>query len=58
MSSKDLDNQIVKVKRCEFLSELEVKFLCLKGQEILKNEGNVVSLSSPIIVCGDIHGQF
>jgi len=38
--------------------ENEVKLLCDKGLEILKNEGNVVKLSSPIIVCGDIHGQF
>jgi len=38
MSSKDLDNQIVKVKRCEFLSELEKPNIKIKdGEELNKN---------------------
>lgn len=31
--------------------------LCDKVSEILLEEGNVVTVSSPVTVCGDIHGQ-
>lgn len=32
--------------------------LCQKTQESLEREQNVRTVSSPLIVCGDIHGQF
>jgi len=57
-ASKDLDYYLDQIKKCEFLTENEVRILCEKGIEIFRHEGNVVSLSSPVIVCGDIHGQF
>lgn len=39
-------------------SEYDIKIICDKAKEILIDEDNVVRLSSPISVCGDIHGQF
>ncbi|KDQ15525.1 hypothetical protein BOTBODRAFT_31839 [Botryobasidium botryosum FD-172 SS1] len=54
----DLDKQIEQLKRCEPLSEGQVKELCLKAREILIEEGNVQYVDAPVTICGDIHGQF
>ncbi|PVG02080.1 serine/threonine specific protein phosphatase [Serendipita vermifera] len=54
----DLDRQIEQLKRCEIISEAEVKQLCLQAREILVEEGNVQYVDSPVTICGDIHGQF
>ncbi len=39
--SGDLDEQIERLKRCEYLKESEVKVLCEKAKEILIDESNV-----------------
>jgi len=57
-SSFDLDRFIEKMMKCQLLSEKEVKLLCEKSKEIFSNEGNIVTVRSPVTVCGDIHGQF
>jgi len=54
----NIDKLIEKMYDCKLLNEKEVKFVCDKSKEILSNEGNVVEVSSPVTVCGDIHGQF
>jgi serine/threonine-protein phosphatase 4 catalytic subunit len=58
VSISDLDEQITRLKRCEYLKESEVKALCDKAREILIDESNVQRVDAPVTICGDIHGQF
>lgn len=44
--------------RCEPLSESEMKTLCERVRSILIEESNIQPVSSPVTICGDIHGQF
>ena len=56
--SSDLDRQIEKLRRCEYLKESEVKSLCAKAREILIDESNVQRIDAPVTICGDVHGQY
>ncbi|ELR11408.1 uncharacterized protein ACA1_136190 [Acanthamoeba castellanii str. Neff] len=57
-SSLNLDLYMEQLKRGEVLPERTVKQLCDKLKEHLIYESNVLSLSSPLTIVGDIHGQF
>ena len=46
------------IKSGKSLSEHDLKILCDKLKEILCEESNVQPVDAPVIVCGDIHGQF
>jgi hypothetical protein len=50
MGHSDLDRQIEQLKRCEPLTEAEVKALCLKAMEILVEESNVQRVDAPVTV--------
>ena len=54
----DLDAMIAQLRRCEFLKESDVRWLCSRAMEILVEEGNVQRVDAPVTICGDIHGQF
>jgi len=54
----DMDGWLAKVKKCEHLKESELKQLCDRVKEIMMEESNVQPVNAPVIVCGDIHGQF
>ncbi|KAF0987274.1 hypothetical protein HZS_7311, partial [Henneguya salminicola] len=59
LSSGQLDEWIDKItKDCIILSKLDVCFLIDKAREIFIEEANVRPVSTPVTVCGDIHGQF
>ena len=49
-----LDEQIERLKRCEYLREGEVKALCLRAREILVDESNVQRVDAPVTVCDSI----
>jgi hypothetical protein len=46
------------VQKCEHLRETELKQLCDRVKEIMMEESNVQPVNAPVVVCGDIHGQF
>ena len=59
---------ILQLRKCELITESEVKRVCDRARDILIEEGNIRNVSTPITVCtfeighlkicGDIHGQF
>lgn len=56
--STDLNALIKLLKRGELPKINDVKSICSKAKEVLMKEPNVLVISSPITICGDIHGQF
>ncbi|PVG00097.1 putative serine/threonine protein phosphatase ppe1 [Serendipita vermifera] len=54
----ELDKWIEQLWDCQYLSELEMTKLCARLIDILIEESNVQHVSSPVTLCGDIHGQF
>ena len=51
-----LDEQIERLKRCEYLREGEVKALCLRAREILVDESNVQRVDAPVTVSDALFG--
>jgi serine/threonine-protein phosphatase PPG1 len=58
MAPFDLDACIEKLKKKQLLGEALLREICEKTKEVLMRESNVVHVSSPVTVVGDIHGQF
>ncbi|CRG99488.1 serine/threonine protein phosphatase 4, putative [Plasmodium relictum] len=58
MNTKDLEKQIEILKKCQLLGEKEVKILCNEAKALLVKEENIRYVDLPVIICGDIHGQF
>ncbi|KAL1122747.1 hypothetical protein AAG570_003074 [Ranatra chinensis] len=54
----NLEQIIETLKKCERISEAQIKFLADASKDLLIREKNVVSIRTPVTVCGDIHGQF
>ena len=53
----NLDAWIASVRNCELIPERDLKHLCEYVQEIMLEESTVQPVSSPVTICGDIHGQ-
>lgn len=53
----DLDEWIEIAKKCKYLPENDWKKLCDLVCDLLLEESNIQPVSSPVTVCGDIHGQ-
>ncbi|KAJ2965988.1 hypothetical protein NQ176_g10353 [Zarea fungicola] len=54
----DLDKAIAQLRACRPIPETQVRELCHRARELLIEEGNVVTVTAPVTICGDIHGQF
>jgi serine/threonine-protein phosphatase PPG1 len=52
----DLDQCIAQLLRKQVLHETLIREICEKTKEVLMRESNVVHVSSPVTVVGDIHG--
>ena len=58
MSQRLKNEQIKLISESNLLSEEELKYLCNKSMEIFMQESSFLELTAPIILCGDIHGQY
>eukprot|EP00008_Paramoeba_atlantica_P003199 CAMPEP_0201493240 /NCGR_PEP_ID=MMETSP0151_2-20130828/36581_1 /ASSEMBLY_ACC=CAM_ASM_000257 /TAXON_ID=200890 /ORGANISM="Paramoeba atlantica, Strain 621/1 / CCAP 1560/9" /LENGTH=209 /DNA_ID=CAMNT_0047880487 /DNA_START=63 /DNA_END=689 /DNA_ORIENTATION=- len=56
--SVKMDEWLELASNCQSLSEPDMKDLCDIVVECLIEESNVQPVRSPVIICGDIHGQF
>jgi serine/threonine-protein phosphatase 6 catalytic subunit len=54
----EADKWIEQLQTCSHLPELDMKKLCDCVKNILLEESNIQPVSSPVTICGDIHGQF
>ncbi|KAI5954621.1 PPH3 [Candida jiufengensis] len=45
------------IKKCKFIKESIIEELCSLTIDLLIDESNIQNLSTPITICGDIHGQ-
>ena len=58
MASFDPDKWLSMLMECQHLPEPDMKILCERVRSILLEESNIQPVSSPVTICGDIHGQF
>ena len=54
----NIDQCIADLLEAKCLHEKDLRILCEKAKEIFLEQSNVQPVSSPVTVCGDIHGQF
>jgi len=54
----NIDKWMSTVKECKYLEEEQLRQVLDKVRELLVEEENVISIQSPVSVCGDVHGQF
>lgn len=52
------DKWYSQLKEGKCLKENDLKELCSKVKDILIEESNIISISPPVVICGDLHGQF
>ncbi|CAK7264255.1 sporulation-induced protein [Sporothrix epigloea] len=58
MPGAGLDEWLEEAKQCRYLPEGVMKQLCEVVKEVLMEESNIQPVSTPVTICGDIHGQF
>lgn len=56
--SLELDRCLELLYKGQLLPEVTVKSLCFQLKEMLVRESNVIHISTPVNVVGDMHGQF
>jgi serine/threonine-protein phosphatase 6 catalytic subunit len=46
------------LRHAKCLPERDLRLICEQVKELLIEESNVHPVCAPVVVCGDIHGQF
>lgn len=54
--SLSFDSLLERALKGEILNEHIVRLICLKLKNMLIGEENIVRISAPVIVVGDLHG--
>uniref|UniRef100_A0A8C0Q7T5 Protein phosphatase 6 catalytic subunit n=1 Tax=Canis lupus familiaris TaxID=9615 RepID=A0A8C0Q7T5_CANLF len=57
MAPLDLDKYVEIARLCKYLPENDLKWLRDYVCDLLLEESNVQPVSTPVTVCGDIHGH-
>ncbi|KAL1956621.1 hypothetical protein VTO42DRAFT_6968 [Malbranchea cinnamomea] len=52
------DEWLEAARNCKYLPEYHMKALCELVKSYMMEESNIQPVSSPVTICGDIHGQF
>lgn len=52
----EIDRWLSVLREGNILPERSVRLLCDKVKEILISEANIVQLTAPVTICGDLHG--
>lgn len=58
VTTADLDAWLVRLSKCERLTEAECATLVAMAKNLCDAEETVVSLKTPLTLVGDIHGQW
>lgn len=58
VSDNYLEEALEKMNKGEIVPEEHVTKILMKATEIFSAEDNLVEVKSPVIICGDIHGQY
>ena len=58
MPSYNIDAWLEQLLKCQHLPEPDMKVLCERVRTSRIEESNIQPVSSPVTICGDIHGQF
>ena len=58
MGKGNVDAWLESIQAGTILPERELRQLCELIKEILVEESNVQPVQAPVVICGDIHGQF
>jgi serine/threonine-protein phosphatase PPG1 len=56
MVALDLDTCLERLYKKQLLAECVLKEICERTKELLMTESNVIQISAPVTVVGDIHG--
>ena len=52
------DEWLAHLRKGHLLDEVDLKKVCEMVKDRLIEESNVQNVRSPVVVCGDVHGQF